>query len=196
MKINFIYSKWLPNNELQKFKAYLEDTRHKILLRKIPDNPKDINISEAQEIFNYNMSLIQKADIVLIECSYVSSEIGYSISRALELKKPVIALYNMSDNLKDERHIHNIQVGLLGNGNKYFLLRKYTSENLKKTLNISLTEARDLKNVKFNLILTSDIDAYLNTQAKLKKMSKADIVRDAISKYIELDGHLNSVRDV
>ena len=185
MKIYFIYSKWILEEQLNLFLDYFKTTEHEIIFRKIAENPAAINISESTEIFEYNVNSIKRADIIIAECSYVSSEIGYDIAIALEQKKPVIALYNMTENTSDSRHIRNVPVGLKGNKNKYLFLKGYSFSKIEYLLSSTIKLSSESLCKKFNLILPPDIAAKLYTVSKLEDKSKSDIVRDALNIFFK-----------
>jgi nucleoside 2-deoxyribosyltransferase len=47
-----------------------------------------------KEIYDFDLKLLLKSDVVVAEISYPSLGVGYEIGRAIERKKPILGLYN------------------------------------------------------------------------------------------------------
>jgi len=55
---------------------------------------------EKEEIHNRELDMLEKSDLVVAEVTTPSLGVGYLISKAINLNKKVIALYNGEDTLK------------------------------------------------------------------------------------------------
>jgi hypothetical protein len=124
--------------------------------------------------------MIKSADLIIAESSYVSTDIGQDILYAIREKKPVIAMYNLSEDLENPRHIRNIPIGLQGNRDKYLLLREYRLNSVASTLPRAIKDAEELLGTKFNLILPPELDKFLHWASKKTGLPKSEITRQAI----------------
>ncbi len=138
--------------------------------------------------FKRNTKSIKESDIVIAEVSASDSGVGYEIAYALNLRKPVLALYNEK---AGEPTAPPIQVGT----QKLLTFEKYNEDNLKNKIDKFFKDIRNKLDTKFILIISPEIDSYLEWAGKSKRMHKAQIVRNSVEKEMENDeeyqGYLN-----
>lgn len=187
MKIYLTYSKRLPANVVEELKNALEKLASKVELRDHSQDLDTYNFDEARKLFQRNIKGIKSSDIIVVECSYASSGLGYEISHAIDEKKPLIALYNLNIDKEHPRHIKRIPISLKGNPSKYLILKEYDHNSLKKTLELAVNDAKALADTKFILIIPASIDRYLEWNVKERGKSKAEITREAIEKQMQED---------
>lgn len=116
---------------------------------------------------------VKSADIVIIEISKNSFSMGYIIRLAIELKKPVIALYHKTAKLALEDGIDYDN----------FFLREYDDYNIKDVLENSINEASSEAPIRFNILLTPKVYKFLKDQAKNEGMTKASLIRKLLLDY-------------
>lgn len=146
-----------------------------------------INASTDEDRINFakaykrNLNSIKLSDIVIAEISDMSSGVGFLIPIALSLRKPVLALYK--EDSKD------ISATIMGSDklSKGLFYKKYSSKTLKNVIQNFLNEAKDILDTKFILIISPEIDHYLEWAADFRRMHKAQIVRNAVEKEMEND---------
>jgi len=187
MKIYITNGSSVPQETISQIKTFLTNQGHSFTTRQRMTDFNTINFENAKKAFAVNVKAIKAADIVIAECSYHSNGLGFDVSIALEEKKPVIALYNMTHDRENPRHIQNVPTSLKGNTSRYLLLKEYDSRNLEKTLGMSLKDARGLVDTKFILIIQPFIDRYLEWNSREKGFAKAEVTRQAIERMMLAD---------
>lgn len=131
--------------------------------------------------YKKNQRLIKNADVVVAETTDFSSGIGYLIAKALNDKKPVLALYNKTLGDKPSNIIKASSVS------KLLTFEEYNEEGLSQSVKKFLNKVRKLLDTKFILIISPEIDRYLQWAADFKRMHKAQIVRNAVEEMIGKD---------
>jgi nucleoside 2-deoxyribosyltransferase len=187
MKIYFTSSVNLPQNIKNVFESYFTKKGIKYVTRVQPKDSGSVNFNEAEVLFQTNTKNLKTADLVVADCTYISSDVGFEISSAIQEKKPVIALYNFENDKDHPRHIKSVPVGFKGNSNKYLLLKEYRLQNFEKTLELAIKDSLTLIDTKFILIIPPMIDRYLEWNVREKGLSKAEVTRDAIDKMMAED---------
>lgn len=124
--------------------------------------------------------LIRESDIIIAEISNADLKIGIEIAKAISERKVVIALY------KDKAVGASIDA-LTTNPSKNLLVKKYSTENLEKQLLSAIEEAKSRLDTKFILIISSEIDRYLDWSSQTKRMHKAQVVRTAVEAMMKKD---------
>jgi len=131
--------------------------------------------------YKKNIASIKNSDILVAEVTNLSSGIGFLISTALNLKKPVLALYfgpshkQLSTTLKGSA------------SNKLMFFREYDTDTYKDVITKFLQKVKSITDTKFILIISPDIDKYLEWASDYKRMHKAQLVREAVEAYMEND---------
>jgi hypothetical protein len=131
--------------------------------------------------FNEVEKLIKDTDILLTDVTLADLKIGYEIARALDEKKIVIALENEGDTTK--KHSKYTQL----KNQRTLILKSYKDSNLAEVIDKTLNEAKSKMDTKFILIISPEIDRYLDWAGQTKRMHKAQIVRNAIESTMNKD---------
>ncbi len=123
---------------------------------------------------------LRNSDVVVTENTYSIAGVGFDIATALNMKKPVLVL-NLDSKPKAGPHpINTLDYKLL-------TYERYNEENLEKVLRKFVQEAKQKIDTKFILIISPQIDRYLEWAAEFKRMHKAQIVRNAVEEMMEKD---------
>ncbi len=130
--------------------------------------------------FKRNTKKIKDSDIVVAEVSVSDSGVGYEIAYAISLHKPVLALYNEE---AIEPTAPPIQVGR----QKLLTFAKYNRKNIGDVLKKFFKEVKNYLDTKFILIISPEIDRYLEWAAEYRRLHKAQIVRNALEKIMKND---------
>jgi nucleoside 2-deoxyribosyltransferase len=79
----------------EKIVAYLKKLGHRVPSEHIihPDVLKRENVFSPEDIYTRDVEWIKESDVVIAEVSNPSLGVGYEISYALRLKKPVLCLF-------------------------------------------------------------------------------------------------------
>ncbi len=123
---------------------------------------------------------IKETDILIAEVSYPDSKVGYEIARALDEKKVVIML-------EDEKSNSTFSPFIQANGSRTLIYKKYNSKSVIDIVDKALKEAAGKLDSKFILIISPEIDRYLEWGSQTKRMHKAQIVREALEMMMKKD---------
>jgi 2'-deoxynucleoside 5'-phosphate N-hydrolase len=140
-----------------------------------------LNRSDEQIESAYKMldKLMKQADLIVTEVSYPSIGVGYEISEAVSQKKPVLALSHKEAGFQP-------LATLQGNKSKYIEYHQYDND-IEGILKTFIDKARDIIDTKFILIISPEIDKYLEWVSQERRMHKAQIVREAIENQMLKD---------
>jgi hypothetical protein len=127
-------------------------------------------LSDIKNFYRHTIDDLKKADICIFEASVPSLAIGHLISMAIEMGKPVIALYKAA----------NIPFFLTGLDDEKIQVIQYELENLKDELSTAIEYASDLQDTRFNFFISPQIGSYLDWVAKNKRVPRAVYLRRLI----------------
>ncbi len=142
--------------------------------------PQPEDVDYHMEKFKESEKKLRAADIVIVEATNPGRRQGYEIARGLSERKFVIALF-------DKKKGTISTPPLLGNKSKYFLYEGYNDKNVDSLLEEGLTKAKDMIDTKFILIISPEIDRYLEWASTERRMHKAQIVRNSVEEVMEKD---------
>lgn len=160
----------------------LKSLRHEVL-QYSSVSPQEMMQKSDAEIQSDHKRLSQymrQADVYVADITKASVGVGYEIAQALADKKPVLVLIHESEPYKS-------RATLMGNPSKLIKYTKYNEENLKATLETFLDEARSKIDTKFILIISPEIDKYLEWAGAERRQHKAQIVRNSIEEAMNKD---------
>lgn len=186
MKIYFVASPRAIGGEgsfLRQMYDYLKKSNSMtsdLLVRLDEDNVKEFygaSHKEVVEHYKKTMLAIKKADMVIVEVSLHSMSMGFIVNKALELNKPVIALYKKGFEPYFFSGIENEKLRIL----------EYTDKVWQETLDQAVNFGKGSGDVRFNFFVSPKILAYLDWVAKTKKLPRAVFLRELIEKEMRKD---------
>lgn len=124
------------------------------------------------QLFQKTVQLIREADVVVLEVSTHSLSMGFVIHKALEIGKPVIALYA-------EDNTPYFASGIIDDK---FQVVDYDAENIKQILSDSLEYAQEKNDTRFNFFVAPKHITYLDWIAKTKRIPRSVYLRKLIEK--------------
>jgi len=138
---------------------------------------------DREEIYTKMVESILTSDVVVVEGTVSSLSVGHQITIALNKNKPVLFL--VCQNGDEKAHFSNSFI----DGIKSPLLTSsmYTLENLEETMEDFFNKNKNGTTVKFNIVLTKEIDNYLDWASFAHKINKSEHVRKIIQKYMDED---------
>ncbi|NOY14679.1 MAG: hypothetical protein GXP43_00475 [bacterium] len=127
---------------------------------------------ELAEFFMESRRLIQQADLVLAEVTYPSTNVGYEISVAADMGKPIAVLH-----VKDETPllIATVDYDMI---NVY----PYTLDGLGGVLKRIMADSQSGKEVRFNFLLPRYLSNYLQWVAKRRRLPRSVYIRQLLEK--------------
>ncbi len=186
MKIYFIASSRLvgANPKLySKIYSYLSADNKMIsdkVLKWIKIGVKDITeapLKIKKENYIESINSVKKADILVMEVSGHSMSMGYLVSKALEMNKPVIALHK-------SEHVPNFIKGI---GDPKLIISEYDEKNVEEVLEKSLKTATGLIDVRFNFFVNPKILNYLDWVSQKRMVPRSVFLRNLIEREIKKD---------
>lgn len=133
--------------------------------------------------FYREMELAKKnSDLIIADITFNSSGIGHDILWALINRKPVLMIYN-----KSSREVSSLLINKSKTDKLLFAEGYEGLDELEGLFRNFLLEAKKIQDTKFILIISPEIDRYLEWSAEKRRMHKAQIVRDAVETMMEKD---------
>ncbi|OGL54275.1 hypothetical protein A3K55_02435 [Candidatus Shapirobacteria bacterium RBG_13_44_7] len=120
--------------------------------------------------------LLRNADVVVVEVSVPSTSLGYEITEALFLEKPVVVLYARGG---------NHPTLLEGRKDEKLQMMEYDLGGLKKLLEQAMIEAEKMLDVRFNFFVNQKIRDYLERVAKERRVPKSVFIRGLIEREMK-----------
>jgi hypothetical protein len=150
------------------------------VLKWVRQGIKDIEKApKTKKVENYKDSVnsIKKADIVIMEVTGHSMSMGYLLSKALEISKPVVAIHQKS-------YVPNFISGIT---DPKLMVLGYDKDNIFEVLEGALKKAKSLIDVRFNFFVSPKILNYLDWVAQKRMVPRSVFLRDLIEKEIKKD---------
>jgi hypothetical protein len=146
------------------------------------DRTKNINENKEEE-YKTLISSISKADIVILEVSRHSLSMGYWLQKALDLNKPVIAIY-----------LNGYETSFLnGINNDKLQVIAYDLENLEDLLKDAIEKASGAQDTRFNFFISPRHQAYLDWIARERKIPRSVFLRRLIDEHMRKNKDFNEV---
>ena len=114
---------------------------------------------------------IMDADAMVVEASFPSISVGFEISLALSLGKPVLLLY-----------VNEAPTLLSNYNNEKLFCEKYTTATVNEIIDDFVLYAQGSADSRFTFFITSNIASYLEKVSRDKKIPKSVYLRKLIEK--------------
>lgn len=136
------------------------------------------------DIYNKAIESLLASDVAIIEGTVSSFSIGHQLTLALSKNKPTLVLiYNDGSNQKNKFQSSFIH----GMRSPFLAVSKYSSaEDLKRVISNFLNKSISAS-VKFNIVLTKEIENYLDWASFYYKLNKSEFIRSVIIKHMNND---------
>ncbi len=133
---------------------------------------------------NYIKSIeaVKKADIIIMEVTGHSMSMGYLISKALELNKPVVALHKKE----------HPPIFIKGINDQKLIICEYESENVEEIMGEALKRANSMVDVRFNFFVNTKILNYLDWVAQKRMQPRSVFLRNLIEREMKKDKEFKS----
>ncbi|PIR98975.1 hypothetical protein COT87_01915 [Candidatus Collierbacteria bacterium CG10_big_fil_rev_8_21_14_0_10_44_9] len=148
------------------------------LFDKIKSEENLIDQKKREEWYKESISKVREADIVVVETSYPSTaNVGHELTYALDLGKPVIALYKSGRD----------PFFLRGRVDDKLTILPYTTYDLEQVLANAFDYALATQDVRFNFFISPQIGRYLDWVAQKKRVPRAVFLRKLIENEMQND---------
>ena len=136
---------------------------------------------DREDIYTQVSEAIMAADVVVVEGTIASFSIGHQITLALTKNKPVLFL-QLKNPQKDKRFKTNFIDGLKS---PLLTVVQYTPDELGDILNDFFDKNAGKHIVKFNIVLTREIENYLNWVSFAYRVNRSEFIRELIIKHMQ-----------
>lgn len=131
-----------------------------------------------EEWYKESISKVRESDVVVVETSYPSTaNVGHELTYALDLGKPVIALYKSGRD----------PFFLRGRVDDKLTILPYTTYDLEQVLANAFDYALATQDVRFNFFISPQIGRYLDWVAQKKRIPRAVFLRKLIENEMQSD---------
>jgi 1-aminocyclopropane-1-carboxylate deaminase/D-cysteine desulfhydrase-like pyridoxal-dependent ACC family enzyme len=180
MKVLFVYSQNDPklNKNYSAISQSLENAGNKIVVFKLDNSTSS---EQAAKEYQKLIASLKKIDFVVVEGTSPANGIGFLIATAINEKKPVLTLVDSKTKEKREAFWNFASKSKLLTFNEYELK---TIEEVISQFNNSVKKVIDTK---FILIISPEIDSYLQWASDNRRMHKAQVVRRAVEEVMRND---------
>lgn len=124
---------------------------------------------------------IKEADLLILEVSIHSLSMGYWLQKAIELNKPVIALY-LKD--YDPKFLEGVK-------DDKFQLIEYEESEIEEVLKEAIEKAIQSQDTRFNFFISPSHQAYLDWIAKERKIPRSVFLRRLIDEHMRKNKDFN-----
>jgi len=118
---------------------------------------------------------IRKADMMVVEATFPSISVGYEISLALQMQKPVLILYKEGD----------APSLLSGHANERLYCEKYSPKTVTAIIDDFITFAQASVDTRFTFFITPDIARHLEKVASKQHLPKSVYLRKLIERDMQ-----------
>lgn len=176
MKVHFIGDLGGNREDYKKIAHYIEKFDNELvtdhfLTRSMADLEKESE-QEAELYAKKMVNWMKKADVVVVEITKPLLGSGYEIAFAIQLGKPVVALYRPEKN--------NTPYVLKGLLSEKLQVVSYDENTLEEALKEALDYANEQMDTRFNFFVSPSITNYLDWISKKRRVPRAVYLRRLI----------------
>ena len=131
-----------------------------------------INLQSVKEREKFHIKLkkwIMNSQCVVVETSFPSISVGFEISLALNLNKPVLVLYT-----------NEAPTLLSGYNDEKMICEQYTPSTLKTIIEDFLNYVKGTSEHRFTFFITTEMNQFLEEVSKKRKIPKSVYIRQLI----------------
>lgn len=149
---------------------------------------------DREDVYNKVVASILASDVLIIEGTVASFSLGHQITLGLSKNKPTLFLVSKKKTAKNTNK--SKKTFLSGLNSPLLKVVEYDDSNLADILNDFLNNNGGQPVVKFNIVLTREIESYLNWVNFTYKTNRSEFIRNLILKHMkEEDKQYNKYLD-
>ena len=145
---------------------------------------KKVGSLNREDVYNKVVSSILASDVVIIEGTVASFSVGHQITLGLSKNKPTLFLISRQEAKKNAKVKNSFLAGI---NSPLLKVVEYDDSNLADILNDFLNNNGGRPVVKFNIVLTKEIENYLDWVSFTNKVNKSEFIRNLILKHMKDD---------
>jgi hypothetical protein len=179
MKILVAYSDNYKSEENKAFEKAVE------FLKKQGHNLKDEKeIRKGKNSSSESQDRLEKAirdcDIMIVDTSDADAKVGFDIAKGLAEKKVVITMQKTQKKGSYVKNAHSKKT-------RNLISIEYTDQNVTEMASRAVEIAKTKMDTKFILIISPEIERYMDWASQTKRMHKAQVVRLSIESMMAKD---------
>lgn len=135
---------------------------------------------DREDIYKKSVESLLSSDLIITEGTISSFSVGHQITLALNRNKPVLFLTykdKKSKNYFKHKFIDGIKTPFL-------TIAEYDFNNLKDVLEDFINKNKSGATTKFNIVITKEIDNYLDWARFTYNKNKSEYIREIIKKHM------------
>lgn len=142
-----------------------------------------VSTLDREEVYTKVLGSILAADVMIIEGTVASFSVGHQVTLALSKNKPTLFLVQRkgTSNKKNSPAKDSFLTGITS---PLLTVAEYDTSTLADILNDFLNNNGGRPVVKFNIVLTKEIENYLNWASFTYKLNKSEFIRNLILKHM------------
>lgn len=143
---------------------------------------KAVSTLDREEVYNSVVGSILASDVVVIEGTVTSFSVGHQVTLGLSKNKPTLFL--IRKDLKGKKGGKTKDSFLSGLTSPLLKVVEYDTSNLADILNDFLNNNGGRPVVKFNIVLTKEIENYLDWASFTYKINRSEFIRNLILRHM------------
>ncbi len=136
----------------------------------------------SDRLFKKAVDAMQESDLLVVEATNMSFEVGYLVQLANELKKPALILIEKDADLDSE-----IAIEIKRLDKDYTEIKKYYLQDIESILSEFVNKYRGDHISRFNLMLGRNQRNYLDWAQMQYRQNKSEIIRKLIDQQAQVD---------
>lgn len=141
-----------------------------------------VNSLDREDVYNKVVASILASDVVVVEGTIASFSVGHQVTLGLSKNKPTLFLLKKkSDSTKHAKGKNSFLAGLTS---PLLTVAEYDESTLPDILNDFLNNNGGRPVVKFNIVLTREIENYLDWASFNYKVNKSEFIRNLILRHM------------
>lgn len=144
-----------------------------------------VNTLNREETYNKVFSAILASDVIIVEGTVASFSIGHQVTLGLSKNKPTLFLVRKKEPGRKNSKLKDSF--LSGIASPLLKVVEYEDSNLADILNDFLNNNGARPVVKFNIVLTKEIENYLDWASFTHKVNKSEFIRNLILHHMRAE---------
>jgi len=148
---------------------------------------KKVASLDRENVYSKVTASIFSSDVIIVEGTIASFSVGHQVTLGLSKNKPTLFLIDKkSVSKKGGKKINSFLTGLKS---PLLTIAEYDDSNLVDILNDFLNNNGGRPVVKFNIVLTKEIEHYLDWVSFTNKVNRSEFIRNLILKHMREEGN-------
>lgn len=145
---------------------------------------RNLSLNQRTQYFVKMLNRIKNCDLMFVDLTKPTVNIGHEIALAIQNEKPILGLYKGLDPSSDFPI-------LFGSGYDKLVLLDYNKHNLEQRIKKGFQKIRESLDVRFNFFIPPKIAHFLDMVSQRDRISKSVYLRNLIEKDMRAEEDFN-----